>query len=139
LATGAVTLDKELVEVCSTKFNPETRYQCSGAEIYDIMSTVDAADIMPLLAVGVRTGEEAQHFLKENGLSRLIMDRSDQVHDRIKEEMDPFFTLDHIPGVPSGKSRFGGLPSTPKTKLPSRPSDRSWKTALSGAFGFPLR
>jgi hypothetical protein len=124
--------DDELVEVCSTKFNPETKYRCSGAEIYDVMSTVDHADIMPLLAVGVRTGEEAQHFLKENGLKRLIMDNSETVTRRITNELDPFHALTYVPGTGAGASSAGRVAYSPTA---SSSTGSGWRVALSGVIG----
>lgn len=90
-------VDDSLRAVCTEKYNPETKIRCSGEEIYDIMSTVDDANILPLLSVGVRSGEEAREFLTEHELDHLIIDNAHWTKERIENDMDPFFSLTYTP------------------------------------------
>jgi hypothetical protein len=69
--------DKELVEA-SNSFAPDMNYyfEASDAEAYDVMSRVSPENVTPLLACGVRTGDEAVAFLKSKNLERLIEDNA---------------------------------------------------------------
>lgn len=62
----------------SENYAPELNYyfEASDEEAYAVMSTVDPRDIIPLLASGVRTKEEAVVFLHRYNLAYLINDNS---------------------------------------------------------------
>lgn len=69
--------DKELVKA-SDSFVRDLNYyfEVSDVEAYDVMSRVLPENVIPLLACGVRSGEDAVTFLKDRGLERLIEDNT---------------------------------------------------------------
>lgn len=68
--------DKELELVCKEHFQPSQTYECSEADAYGVASAVSPEDVLPLLAMGIRSGEDAERFLQQVGLDRLIKDNS---------------------------------------------------------------
>lgn len=64
-------VDRELKHLCSERFTAGQTYKVSEAEAYDVLSAVGFGSALPLLAIGVRSGAEAQQFLHDNGLERL--------------------------------------------------------------------
>lgn len=69
--------DRELVDA-SSSFAPGLSYsfEASDAEVYEVMSRVSPENVTPLLACGIRTGDEAVAFLKSKSLERLIEDNA---------------------------------------------------------------
>jgi len=52
-------------------------FEASDVEAFEVMRTVDARNVIPLLAYGIRTEKEAVEFLESHGFSRLIIDNSE--------------------------------------------------------------
>lgn len=67
--------DAELSALCCS-LNPARTYTCSDAEAYDVISVVSPEDTLPLLAVGIRTSQDALKFLDDSGLSHLAVDNT---------------------------------------------------------------
>lgn len=68
--------DKEL-EAVSYSLTPHLityYFHASDVEAYSVMSRVAPENIIPLLACGIKTGDEAVAFLKSNNLEHLIKD-----------------------------------------------------------------
>jgi hypothetical protein len=55
------------------------KFECSDAEAFEVMKVVDARNVIPLLAAGVRTKEAAEAFLDSKGLRGLTVDNEDFV------------------------------------------------------------
>lgn len=75
--------DDELEYLCRERFTAAQTYERSDAEAYDVLSVVNARNVLPLLAVGMRSGEQARAFLEQTGLSRLITDNSAMADEAI--------------------------------------------------------
>lgn len=72
--TGA---DNQL-KIASLPYAPHSNYyfEASDVEAYAVMSRVSPPNAVPLLACGVRNGDDAEAFLRNNNLAHLIMDGS---------------------------------------------------------------
>lgn len=67
--------DLELAAVCRGRSAAQT-YQCSEADAFTLMTAVSPENVLPLLAMGIRTASEARDFLNETGMARLISDNT---------------------------------------------------------------
>jgi len=77
--------DRELEHLCIDRFNAAQTYECSDADVYNVLAAVEPRSVLPLLSVGIRTGANARKFLKQVGLTHFIRDNqrmADQVVER---------------------------------------------------------
>lgn len=75
--------DHELMALCKEKFNPAQTYECSDAEVFDVLSAVGPENVLPLLSLGFRSGEDARSFLQQAKLDRLVQDNADVTAEAI--------------------------------------------------------
>lgn len=68
--------DEELKLICTERFTASQTYDCSEAEAYDVLSVVSPENVLPLLAVGIRSAATVRKLLAETGLDRLRIDGS---------------------------------------------------------------
>lgn len=66
--------DPDLATLCSTQYPASQSFKCSDAEFYDVLRVVHPINVLPLLAIGIRTEDAATRFLDETGFSRLKTD-----------------------------------------------------------------
>lgn len=71
------------------------RFNASDAEIYDILSVADKGTALALLKSGVRTAEDAEGYLMDNGLEHLITDNSDHAMEARSRGVDPKWYFQH--------------------------------------------
>lgn len=65
------------------------KFECSDAEAFEVMKVVDARNVIPLLAAGIRTKEAAEAFLDSKGLRGLTMDNGDFVLKVMERGISP--------------------------------------------------
>jgi hypothetical protein len=75
--------DEELEYLCKERFTAAQTYERSDAEAYDVLSVVSPRNVLPLLAVGMRSGEQAREFLEQTGLGRLITENESMAAEAV--------------------------------------------------------
>lgn len=74
----------------------------SEVEIYDVLSVASTPNAVALLSGGIKSAEEAETFLRENGLEHLIIDRREITDEAIERRISSYKFIDM-------KRRYGGL------------------------------
>lgn len=69
------------------------RFTASDIEIYDVLSACHGNDAMLLLAVGMRTRNEAIAFLKEHDLENLISDHEQITQEALERDIPAFHAM----------------------------------------------
>jgi hypothetical protein len=75
--------DHELEVICRDRFAPAQTYECSEAEAYGLMAAVSPENVLPLLAIGIRSEADARSFLKKVRLDRLISENREIADEAI--------------------------------------------------------
>jgi hypothetical protein len=75
--------DRELETICRDRFAPAQTYECSEAEAYSLIAAVSPENVLPLLAMGIRSEADARSFLEQVGLERLISENREMAEGAI--------------------------------------------------------
>lgn len=68
--------DPDLRFVCDEYYSIAETYECSDVEAYDVTTVINPGNVLPLLAIGIRSSDEARKFLTRNHFDHLLMENS---------------------------------------------------------------
>lgn len=86
---SSIRADWDIVQSVRDTFKARMNYTCqvSDAEAYDVMAVVAPRNLLPLLASGIRTRDQATKFLRSEGLEDYLIDNTALVEEAISRRV----------------------------------------------------
>ena len=81
------------------------QFTASDTEVYDVLSVTHGGNALVLLALGIRSADDARAYLLKNGEGDLLTDNSELVQEMLKRNISPQYYLENT-NTSAGTVRF---------------------------------